>query len=189
GESPNSRQFIQTLPRRGYRFVAEVHENGEQESASVATSSLIAHVVSSKTAESRALLESSVSPQKRWLGRLRWPLAILAVGLIGLPTLRHFNFFSPASSESWSNIIPLTTYPGRESFPALSPDGTHVAFTWGGDNDENPDIYVRLVEGGNPVRVTDSPAEDLNPVWSPDGQTLAFYRHAPETHGLYLIPP
>src|SRR5262249_13880432 len=54
GESPNSRQFIQTLPRRGYRFVAEVHENGEQESASVATSSLIAHVVSSKTAESRA---------------------------------------------------------------------------------------------------------------------------------------
>ncbi len=189
GVGPNSRQYIQTLPRRGYRFVAEVRENGEQESASGAVPSLIAQVISPETPESGARLSApSVSPQKRWLARLKWPLAILAVGLIGAPTLRYFDFFSPASSESWSNAIPLTTYPGRESFPALSPNGSHIAFTWGGEKDENPDIYVRLVEGGNPVRVTDSPAEDLNPVWSPDSQTLAFYRHAPETDGLYLVP-
>src|SRR6266545_1534165 len=42
GENPNSPKYILTSPRRGYRFVAEVRENGEQESASVAVSPLIA---------------------------------------------------------------------------------------------------------------------------------------------------
>jgi len=188
GDSLNPHQYIQTLPRRGYRFVAEVRENDEQASASVAASPLLAQVASSETPESFALSPpSTVLPLQRWWARLKWPLAVLALGLIGAPTLRYFNFFSPGSSASWSNVIPLTTYPGRESFPALSPDGSHIAFTWEGEKDENPVIYVRLVEGGNPVRVTDSPAEDLNPAWSPDGQTLAFYRHALETDGLYLI--
>ena len=186
GESPNTRQYIQTLPRRGYRFVAEVRASDEPDVAAVAIAPL--PDVSSETPQLAALPSASTVPLPQlWWTRLKWQLAILAVLLIGVAGLRYFNFSSPLSSPAWSNVIPLTTYPGRESFPALSPDGSHIAFTWGGEKDDNPDIYVRLIEGGNPVRVTDSPAEDLNPVWSPDGQTLAFYRHEPEADGLYLV--
>ena len=37
---------------------------------------------------------------------------------------------------------PLTTFPGSELDPALSPDGNSVAFCWNGEKEDNLDIYV-----------------------------------------------
>src|SRR5438477_2601668 len=52
---------------------------------------------------------------------------------------------------------PLTTYAGNEYEPALSPDGNQMAFTWDGPDRKNFDIYVRLVEGGDALRLTSDP--------------------------------
>ena len=78
----------------------------------------------------------------------------------------------------------LTTYSGLEYEPALSPDGHQVAFSWNGENKNNFDIYVRLVDGGAAVRLTSDPAPDQAPAWSPDGMRLAFLRN----NTIYLIP-
>lgn len=51
---------------------------------------------------------------------------------------------------------------------ALSPDGKLIAFTYKGD------LYTVPVEGGRATQITSHPAYDTAPVWSPDGQTLAF---------------
>jgi Tol biopolymer transport system component len=60
----------------------------------------------------------------------------------------------------------------RDEWLTLSPDGRLLAFqsTQGG----NQDIYVMPVQGGEPVRITDDPASDNGPLWSYDGQWLAF---------------
>ena len=52
--------------------------------------------------------------------------------------------------------------------PALSPDGTQLAFDWRGD------IWVVPVEGGKARALTDHVARDANPRWSPDGKEIAF---------------
>ena len=70
----------------------------------------------------------------------------------------------------------LTTFPGIERYPSLSPDGNHVAFTWNGPKRDNADIYVQLIGSGSPLRLTTDPGSDLNPVWSPDGRWIAFLR-------------
>jgi Tol biopolymer transport system component len=82
--------------------------------------------------------------------------------------------------------VPLTSYPGIEMHPTISPDGTQVAFAWNGEKQDNYDVYVKMVQGGGPpLRLTTNPEPDVYPAWSPDGKYIAFTR----TRGIYLISP
>ena len=85
--------------------------------------------------------------------------------------------------------VPLTTYPGSQSWPSFSPEGDRVAFSWDGPKQDNFDIYVKLIGADLPVRLTTDPAPDHRPAWSPDGRWIAFLRIMPgEKSGLFLIP-
>jgi eukaryotic-like serine/threonine-protein kinase len=85
--------------------------------------------------------------------------------------------------------VVLTSYPGEERDPALSPDGKEVAFSWSGQKGDNFDIYVKLVDAGAPVRLTQDPAMDIAPAWSPDGRFIAFVRLSSEGKGGYYVIP
>jgi len=90
--------------------------------------------------------------------------------------------------------VPLTTYPGTEQDPSLSPDGSQVAFSWNGPDQANFDIYVKTTSakslGSTPLRLTTNPADDSDPVWSPDGSSIAFLRkiNAANTFNVLLVP-
>jgi Tol biopolymer transport system component len=73
----------------------------------------------------------------------------------------------------------------------LSPDGNQVAFAWTGPKQDNPDIYVQHIGAGSPLRLTTDARNDYNPVWSPDGRSIAFLRRVTDTgqSELRLIPP
>lgn len=53
-------------------------------------------------------------------------------------------------------------------YPAISPDGSTIAFSYKGD------IYTVNVDGGQALQLTTNPAYDYKPVWSPDGSKIAF---------------
>ena len=50
----------------------------------------------------------------------------------------------------------------------ISPEGSKIAFTYKGD------IWTVPVAGGNATRITSAPSYEDYPIWSPDGQTIAF---------------
>jgi serine/threonine protein kinase/WD40 repeat protein len=81
--------------------------------------------------------------------------------------------------------VPLTSYRGSEQHPTFSPDGSQIAFSWNGEKRGNYDIYVKLVDGGAPVRLTTSASDDMLPAWSPDGRFIAFVRDG----AVYLVSP
>jgi len=52
--------------------------------------------------------------------------------------------------------------------PALSPDGGKIAFAWSGE------IWTASIDGGRLTRLTNNPANDSQPLFSPDGERIAF---------------
>ena len=60
----------------------------------------------------------------------------------------------PLTSYSGLQPVPLTTFPGNEHHATLSPDGSQVAFSWNGENQQNDDIYVQMIGSANPLRLT-----------------------------------
>jgi Tol biopolymer transport system component len=83
-------------------------------------------------------------------------------------------------------VVPLTAHPGDERDPSFSPDGSQVAFAWGPEGGA-PDIYVKLVGPGEPIRLTNTPEDERMPQWSPDGRWIAFPRSLGAA-GIIAIP-
>lgn len=65
-----------------------------------------------------------------------------------------------------NNLVNLTeNNPDFNGFASWSPDGKRIAFT--SDRDGNNEIYIMDVDGSNPIRLTNNPAEDSVPAWFP----------------------
>jgi Tol biopolymer transport system component len=89
-------------------------------------------------------------------------------------------------------LITVTSMPGAEGMPSLSPDGNFVAFNWtGSDFTQDADIWVKAVGGDVAQRLTNTPNfHEAVPSWSPDGQQIAFQRTEDGvSRGIYVISP
>jgi serine/threonine protein kinase len=109
----------------------------------------------------------------------RGPVRIWAAlaGAIVIATVSWFAWQRLKQPVPGPRLLALTSYPGVEQFPAVSPDGRQVAFSWNGEQQDNEDIYVQLIgSSAPPLRLTQDPAPERVAVWSPDGAQLAFVR-------------
>src|SRR5262245_61646272 len=169
GKGEGGRPYIETVPRRGYRFVAGVREAGAD--------------AAEKTSES----PPAAALRRRQPG-LGLALAAVAAGVAGFLGWRYLSYRSPQSDAASHSILPVTSSPGLEFDPAFSPDGKLVAYCWGGERSENYDIYVKPIDGGAPLRLTSDPATERSPAWSPDGRTIAFLRLSGGGSGIFTVP-
>ncbi|MFN7989955.1 MAG: protein kinase [Thermoanaerobaculia bacterium] len=82
-------------------------------------------------------------------------------------------------------LVQLTWEPGRETDPAISPDGGSFAYVAGPTGQR--DIFVRRVGGESSTNLTGNfPGDDLCPSFSPDGRSIAF-RSEREGGGIFLM--
>ena len=81
----------------------------------------------------------------------------------------------------------------RVTDPQLSPDGARIAFVVTvmdvSANRGLSDIWIVPSRGGEPRRLTSSPAADMNPRWSPDGRTIAFISTRSGSPQVWTIDP
>lgn len=165
GDNADSPRFIETLPRRGYRFIAPLSTGKEDARESQAPA-----IGRPPGRRARRLVTVPV---------LVLGLAALAVSLAIPDRIHHMGDV---------RVVPLTANMGLELQPSFSPDGTRVAYVWNGTDGKDFAIYVKLVGAGEPVRITRDLARDFSPAWSPDGQWIAALRDFGSEDAVLLIP-
>jgi Tol biopolymer transport system component/DNA-binding winged helix-turn-helix (wHTH) protein len=161
GDSADTPRFIETVPKRGYRFIATVEGDG-----------------ATKPADGRS---AGTRPVGQW-----GLLAVLAVALLGVTWWWARRPADPENSPVPSRLTRLTFDKGLQTDPAFSPDGRFVAYT--SNTSGNFDIWIAPLDGGAATRLTDDPAHDTQPDWSPDGRSILF-RSERDGGGLFAISP
>ena len=168
GDSAESPRFVETLPRRGYRFIGELEP----------------------PVEAVVPVEVGRGPYSRHRWKIGVAIAIL-VFTIGAVVAYRWSRQQRPTEKAVLTALPFTALPGEESAPAFSPDGSRIAFVWNGDPGPGAkgfDLYVKAIGSETLLRLTHHPSEWISSAWSPDGTQIAFHRLAGADTGIYVVP-
>jgi Tol biopolymer transport system component/DNA-binding winged helix-turn-helix (wHTH) protein len=171
-------RYIETLPRRGYRFIGAVKRDTDSKRSAAA--SLAAVGVSGFRADPRSGPVSGVTTVLTAALHRRWPLGVggaFAVFLVAGSFFRHTERqFAPVSEL---NLRQLTNNSSENYIRngSISPDGKYLAYT------DRKGMQVKLIETGEthsipqPETLKNSPMEwEIGP-WFPDGTRFLANAH------------
>jgi Tol biopolymer transport system component/DNA-binding winged helix-turn-helix (wHTH) protein len=185
--------FIQTVTGKGYRFIADVTEVGIPEIPEVTATSAVAPLPDdARPAADRAPPAVQGHSGRRILvipGVIVVTLVLLVTGFMGYRAVSRVQRANAAAGSSRMRTVPLTNLPGRVGDQAFSPDGEKIAFIWNGENPVMGDLYVQLVGGERPLRLTHTSSGSICCAdWSPDGREIAFGRCDDNGGGIFTVP-
>jgi Tol biopolymer transport system component/tRNA A-37 threonylcarbamoyl transferase component Bud32 len=119
--------------------------------------------------------------RKGWTG-----LSVAALGVAAVAVALKV-FLMPASAVPvLHGHRRLTAGAGWEGQPAMSPDGTMVAYA--SDETGEPDIWVIRTGGGEPLQLTNDEAINTDPAWFPDSSAIAFASERDGRPAIWRIP-
>ncbi|SRR5579871_1108117 len=155
--SDGGEHFIETLPKRGYRFIAAVEQVSIQPPV---------EKIETPAPPASAAAEPPIAGHRSRLGWLLL-IAIAAAAAVGMQLVRRTTTPEPVLAR-------LTAHAGSNTQPDVSPDGRHVVFVSNRDGGKGQ-IYVMDADGSHPRNLTGDPKiHDDSPAWSPDGRKIAF---------------
>ncbi|HMD07668.1 MAG TPA: winged helix-turn-helix domain-containing protein [Candidatus Acidoferrum sp.] len=178
GDSVENPRFVETLPKRGYRFIGKIKPE--------------APVVMAVAKPQQSVELVPVPAVKAWTSR-KWTLGLVAAAfLVAAAVLFGWLSRKPGNSKPMT-VVPFTSYPGSETAPSFSPDGSRIAFSWdnGASNRSGRprfDLYVKAIGSETLLRLTNHPSEWISSTWSPDGTQIAFHRLSADDTGIYVVP-
>src|SRR5690606_29647765 len=194
-DDPQSPRYIETIRKGGYRLVAPVAPARVAAALAPAAAAQPDEAVASADAdidagasaeagdaqtavgaEAEAATPSPAPPATAPAGSRRIPLAIaatLAVALALVAALTLWPATAPGPAAAYA-VQPLTSFVGRELEPAISPDGSRVAFLW--DDGGAFDVYVKAIGSAEVLNLSSSPVDERHPLGTPDGRALLFAR-------------
>jgi Tol biopolymer transport system component/DNA-binding winged helix-turn-helix (wHTH) protein len=193
GDVTSEPSYIETIPKRGYRFVAPVKISAPD---TVQTAPAVAGgetTIIEKHTFARVLSEEFEAPASESLPsettltlpgdtvvRTRKTLfvacgiaVLLLAGFVGtFLYLKLRGKSSAPETHAKTTLVRLTSNSAFDGGSAWSPDGSRIAF-WS-NRDGKAEIYVMNTDGSNVKRLTNNLSDDVGPKWSPDGNKILF---------------
>jgi len=164
GDSPDKPVFIETIPRRGYRFIAPVHSNGS------------GAVSASATATDKVSIESvpeGDSGRARWV-RKRYVTGFLLASFV-IFLFGRWMLHRPHVLQLQSVHFARLTQNGRIRYMAISPDGSRVAFAL--QDGLHQSLWIREIATGIESQLLAPDTVNIPGIeFSPDGNFVYFGR-------------
>lgn len=148
--------IIETIPKQGYRLVAAVTQQPTP-------------LPTGRPAPRRLRLVATASAAVTII-----VIAVLAAGK-GAPWRARSEAAADVAASAWREQ-PLTSLPGDEGWPALSPDGNLLAYAHRAPDSDTYRLQLLRVATGEALPVADGTGDRIQPAWSPDGERIAFAR-------------
>jgi len=193
-DDPHTPRFIQTIPKVGYRLVAEVNELPDTARFhSVGTNSIAGSVDPLESSGTSAALGSSSRRERLIVAGLAAVLVMTSIFAIwSYQRVR----IRAAGTNTPFKTIQFTSYAGEQTQPAFAPDGKRIAFTWIAEDSRSHRIFIKTI-GSEDVKPLTPDTEDqqFSPAWSPDGKQIAYLAIAKDNLSLYVadvgsnVPP
>ncbi len=195
-ESVEKPRYIETLARKGYRFIGNVEALASQsevldapiEPIAVPTAAEATEPVRPLLEEPPETVEHALSPRSgAQPRRINWwtvasGLAFVVLAGIAITLQMH------PRAKSTPEMTRLTFDSGLTTDPAVSPDGKLLAYATDRNGSGRLHIWVQqFISDGQAVQLTNGDADEHQPAFSPDGSRIAF-RSEREGGGVYVIP-
>ncbi len=197
-------EFIVTVPRRGYRFVADVTEINTEEEELIVERRSVTHIVAEQE-QINDSPETSITTQKDIATAknksflksrkllLALPLTVLALLITVVLAIYYFSFSNTYYNSKFQEIQQNTLFSSGNLFTVTaSPDGKYVAFVE--RNADGDDISLKQIESGNRIKVLPKSNLQISGIaFSPDGESIYYSAYkrgqaSPRIGSLYKIP-
>jgi len=196
GDPADKPRYIETIPKRGYRFIAEVTVVGDSPAPAQKTTESVSRSASPVTESQPAATTTKeaypagVVPAYLRLvggrsGLVLW--AAIGIGLLvaALIFLRTQTGRGTTETTGAPKTTKLTYSPGLDVYPSISPDGNSVAYS--SYKTGSLEIYVKqLIPGSREIQLTSDGKQNLEPAWSPDGRFIAY--SSKDRGGIWIMP-
>lgn len=171
-------RFVETVPTRGYRFVAPVTVGSPAEVAHLAPPAPVAVEVPPGSTE-------PPPGRHRWSERWVGAAGLVVLAVLGVIAWRALRPGASTGIAAVDRPVLLSTAPGLNGFATFSPDGASLAFA--SDRTGSFEVYVRALDpAGSEVAVTRDGRQNIQPAWSPDGRWIAYASLG--RGGLWVVP-
>ena len=186
-------RYIATVPTVGYRFLCNVRvaEEGSAELNAQGSNPAVKPSADDQPAPAADGERKGAAMSGIFAGIGVAVLLLAAFLTWAIGGGRVFGHAAHPGGKTASNarVVPLTTVAGNVWGQAFSPDGKQIAFMWDGENPVKGDLYVQLVGGQRPLRLTHTQSGYICCAdWSPDGQEITFGRCTDDGGGVYVVP-
>jgi DNA-binding winged helix-turn-helix (wHTH) protein/Tol biopolymer transport system component len=174
GEDP---AFIETVPKRGYRFVGAVrqlpHAGFPRLQTSLGGDREPTNEVSVEGRQVKHLVIPAIAVNVPRLWRTLVVIGLLIATMCAVGGVLWWR--GPASLPDRSQWVPLTKLPDPVSQPALSPDGKMLVFIRSRSTFfAVGQVYVKILPDGEPAQLTHDGLKKMSPAFSADGSRIAY---------------
>jgi Tol biopolymer transport system component/DNA-binding winged helix-turn-helix (wHTH) protein len=177
GSTADGKSYIETVPRRGYRFAGAVEVMSESADLIVGRRTRV-HVVTHEEEETTPAEIETVRPtmSPAWKKRsVILGLSVIVIAVAGVSLgLRYFGTKSASAFEPFSKLkMARLTTTGRANDAAISPDGKFVVHVL--DNAGEQSLWLRHIPTGSDQEIVPSNKDGfLGLIFSPDGNRIYF---------------